>query len=146
MDSLITEHTIQHAAEIVKMKKKLRKQDQAERSKLLADERQLHENQTEIMALKHQKELKRLEELVAAERYAQKKVIEEMVEKHTQEIKELRIEEKNQKIAATYETDAANKELTTLYEDLRFKYAENKVTNEEMSEKLKDAERQVKVL
>lgn len=146
MDSLITEHTIQHAAEIVKMKKKLRKEDEVERTKLLSEERQLHESQTEIMALKHQKELKRLEELVAAERYAQKKVIEEMVEKHTQEIKDLRIEEKNQKIAATYETDAVNKELQTLYEDLRFKYAENKVSNEEMSENLKDAERQVKVL
>jgi len=77
------------------MKKKLRKEDEVERTKLLSEERQLHESQTEIMALKHQKELKRLEELVAAERYAQKKVIEEMVEKHTQEIKDLRIEEKN---------------------------------------------------
>ena len=93
------------------------------------------------MALKHKKELKRLEELVAAERYAQTRVIEEMVEKHTQEKREVMINSKNLKVAATYETDAANNQLQTLYDDLRIKYAENKVSSEEMSEKLKDTER-----
>ena len=101
----------------------------------------MHESQTEIMALKHKKELKRLEELVAAERYAQTRVIEEMVEKHTQEKREVMINSKNLKVAATYETDAANNQLQTLYDDLRIKYAENKVSSEEMSEKLKDTER-----
>ena len=146
LDSLITEHTIKHAAEIVAMKKQLRKEDQNERVKLLSEERAKHEKLVETLSAKHQKELKRLEDLLTTEREAHDLVIQEVVMKHEQEIQDLTNEHRMTKFEADFAKDSTKKELQTVIDEEK---AKNKVMvelGEEVTEKFKDAERQIKVL
>ena len=146
LDSLITEHTIKHAAEIVKMKKQLRKEDQAERVKLLSEERSTHDKAIETMSQKHQKELKRLEDLLTAEREAHEKVLEEFVLKNEQDMLDLKNEHRMQKFESEFQQDTSKKEFQGMIEETRHSHAALQAKHAETEEKLKDSERQLRVL
>ena len=146
LDSLITEHTIKHAAEIVKMKKQLRKEDQAERVKLLSEERSSHDKAIENMSSKHQKELRRLEDLLTAEREAHEKVLEEFVLKNEQDMLDLKNEHRMQKFESEFQQDTSKKEFQSMIEETRHAHAGLQAKHSEAEEKLKDSERQLRVM